>query len=67
MQLTLRNGAQIEVDVEDFETSKLPIDGRLTRLSWTAPSDWTRKLHYVDIEEVVAIVAIQPFNDDIRP
>jgi hypothetical protein len=58
-QITLRGGAQIEVDITDLTTNRSPVSGGLTSLEWTTPDEWARKLHTVAVEEIVAIVVIQ--------
>jgi hypothetical protein len=60
MQITLKSGAQIEVDVEDFEIGRPATGGPITRLTWNTPDDWTRKLCNVDIDEIAAIVTVRP-------
>lgn len=58
-QITLRSGAQIEVDVEDLTTGRSPITKELTSLQCTTPEGWTRKLHTIAVGEIAAIVMIQ--------
>ena len=58
-QVTFKGGAQIQVDVTEFSTTRDPVTGGLTKLNWTTPDGWAAKLHCLDVTEVVAIVAIQ--------
>ena len=59
IQVTFKGGAQIEADVEEFETAPSALDGALNRINWTTPGNWTRKLHTIELSEVAAIVAIE--------
>lgn len=59
MEITFRNGVQILVDVTGFETKKSLIDGKITELNWTTPDEWTRKLHKLDLDEILCIVAVE--------
>lgn len=60
LQLTLRSGAQIEVEVGDWSVTKsLGGKGCLSNLKWETPQDATRRLVSVELEEVVAVVEIR--------
>lgn len=59
IQITLKNGIQVEAEVEDFTTFKDPVTGELVKLEWVTPANWARKLHTVRVNEVVAAVAIK--------
>lgn len=58
LEITFKSGAQVAVDVTEFSTGKSVIDQELTKLSWTTPEDWTRKLHTVKLDEIVCLVAV---------
>lgn len=58
-QITFKSGAQITVDIDAIETSRHRVTGKLTEMQWVTPDGWTAKLHTVDIEEIVAIVALK--------
>lgn len=55
-QITFKSGAQIEADIEDLTTSRHALTKELVKIVWDTPEDWTRKLHTVDVDEIVAIV-----------
>jgi hypothetical protein len=59
IEITFRSGAQITADVEEFSGSWSVIKGDLRSLKWTTPDDWTRKLHRIELSEVVGIVAVR--------
>lgn len=58
VQLTFRSGAQVEFDA-DKVTSNDSFGGDIKQFQWETPADWKRKLHNLDLSEVVAIVAIR--------
>ena len=58
-QITLRSGAQIEVDVVNLETTKNPGTQKITGMKWETPPNSTAKLHTVNLDEIVAIVVLQ--------
>jgi len=63
VQITLKNGVQIEVDVDKLSTARNQSTNELTRLNWVTPEGWKRKLHTINLEEIVAIVVIE--DEDI--
>lgn len=62
IQVTLRSGAQIETDVEEFTMGKNALSGQLRELGLTFPDGALRRLQYLDASEVVAIVSIHDPN-----
>ena len=58
-QITLKSGAQIEFDVEDLTSGRTPLTGALVKLQWVTPADWSRKLHFIEMDQVAAIVMLQ--------
>ena len=60
MQITFKSGAQIEVDVEEFTTGRSPLNNELVKLNWTTPADAAAKLHTIEIDDIVAVVALRP-------
>lgn len=58
-QITFRSGVQIAFDVTSLESGRGRIEGDLQQLTWETPSDWTTKLHRVELSEVVAIVMLR--------
>lgn len=58
-QITLRSGAQIEVDVTELTTGRSPVSNGLNSLKWTTPEQWARKLHTIEMGEIAAIVMLQ--------
>jgi hypothetical protein len=57
MIVTLKNGAQIGADVDEFSTGRSPIGGDLRSLKWTAAEKAQIVLNWVDLSEVVAVHA----------
>lgn len=58
-QITLKSGAQIEVEVEALDSERNRLTNELTRLGWTTPAEWTRKLHSITLSEIAAIVMLR--------
>lgn len=58
-QITLKSGAQIEVDVTELSTTRDKYSAELTHMEWATPDGWRRKLHTIAIDEIVAIVLIE--------
>jgi hypothetical protein len=56
VQITLRNGIQLDVEMVDLTTTRSPIENRLTGMKWTNSDVWTRQLHTIELGEIVAIV-----------
>lgn len=68
IQITLRSGTQIEADVEEFTIGRGGLSGEMRELQWVNPPDALRKLKYLDINDVVAVVAIhEPSAQDSKP
>jgi hypothetical protein len=54
MVVTLRSGAQIASDVDEFTLGRSPIERKLNSLEWTGTGSGAL-LKYVDLSEVVAV------------
>ena len=54
VQIMLKSGASIEVDLEAFQVGRSPISGELTSLTWTGQEGGVG-LGFLDISEVAAI------------
>ena len=54
LQITLKSGAQIEADVEDWTFQRMP-----TRLTWVTPDNAKQRLVHVDMDQVAAIVRVK--------
>lgn len=59
MQITLKSGTQVTVDVEDFNIGRSNLDGDLVELKWTTPPERIAKLCYVRLDEIAAIVRLE--------
>lgn len=59
LQIIFKSGAQTTVDVEKFSTKKSPVSNTIAELNWTTPSDWERKLHLVDLDQIACLVAVE--------
>lgn len=60
IQITFKSGAKVEADVENFTVKRTAVTNVLRGLDWDLPNDWLQELHYVDLAEVAAIVAVRP-------
>lgn len=58
MQIILKNGTQITVDVESFTTKRHQLTGELTNMQWVTPDDWKIKLHTIELDQIAAIVTL---------
>ena len=56
VQIMLKSGASIEVDLEAFQVGRSPISGELTSLTWTGQEGGVGLL-FLDISEVAAITS----------
>jgi hypothetical protein len=56
LEITLKSGATVTADANSVEW--LNCNGG-TALRWTTPDRWKRKLIHVNLDEIVAIVAVQ--------
>ena len=59
LQIHLDTGALIEVDADSFATQKDRATQHINHLEWTTPDGWLSKLHSVDLDRIVAIVAVR--------
>jgi hypothetical protein len=58
MEITLKSGTQIEVDVTEFTTGRNGLN-ELAKLNWTTPENWKRKLHTLEMDQIAAIVVVK--------
>ena len=56
VQIVLKSGASIEVDLEALQIGRSPISGELTSLTWTGQEGGVG-LQFLDISEVAAITS----------
>jgi hypothetical protein len=56
VQIMLKSGASIEVDLEELQIGRSPISGELTSLTWTGQEGGVG-LQFLDISEVAAITS----------
>ena len=54
VQIVLKSGASIEVDLEELQIGRSPLNGELTSLTWT-DQDGGVGLGFLNISEVAAI------------
>ena len=66
IEITLKSGAQITADVEEFTTSVNRL-GDVVGIKWTTPPDSTRKLVDVDLTQIAAIVRVGGVEDTENP
>jgi len=57
VQIVLKSGASIEVDLEELRIGRSPISGELTSLTWTGQEGGVG-LQFLDISEVAAITSL---------
>jgi hypothetical protein len=55
LQITLKSGAQIEADVDDWTFQ----NGAVKRLTWVTPENAKQRLVHVDMDQVAAIVRVK--------
>jgi hypothetical protein len=67
MQVVFKSGASILVPVSRFSTKTGPLGSELTSLEWTTPAGWASKLHYLNLEDVVAVVAHRDSQTEGEP
>jgi hypothetical protein len=60
VQIVFKSGAQIEADVDEISTFRNQLTNEITKLKWTTPDGWKRKLHTIQLSEIAAIVIIDP-------
>ena len=65
IQVTFKSGAQIEFEVDEFSTGRDSLTRDLTAVNWKTPANWTRRLHTIEVEEIIAIVAIREPEDAV--
>lgn len=63
LQITFRGGGQIEAEVKEFTEDRGGVTGNLRGLHWVTPAGAARCLKYVEVDQVVAIVAIYEPGD----
>lgn len=64
IQITLRSGAQIEADVDEFTIGKSQVSDQIRELHWVSPAGSMRRLKHVALSEIAAIIAIHEPGDD---
>lgn len=65
IQITLRSGAQIEVDVSRYKVEverdrRARVPDRISGISWRTPREWRAALEFIDAAEIAAVVALSP-------
>jgi len=63
VQITFKSGAQIEFEADDITTKSGRVTGDLTGLEWSSESIDGPRLHWLDANEVVAIVVTRPAKE----
>ena len=63
VQIVLKSGASIEVDLDAFQVGRSPISGELTSLTWTDQEGGVG-LGFLDISEVAAITSRGGASDE---
>lgn len=57
-EITFRSGAQVMIDCSEFKTSRNKLTGELVQFDWTTPRQHDRKLHTIELSEIVCIIAV---------
>lgn len=57
MELHLKSGGVVRVTVSEYTFKEDSVTGQLAKLTWTSDADTRRKLDYLNLGEVVAVVA----------
>lgn len=63
VQITLRSGAQLLVDMDDLEADKSIKTQQITRMWWTTPEGMAAELHTINLDQIDAIVAFREAPD----
>ena len=63
VQIMLKSGASIEVDLEELQVGRSPISGELTSLTWTGQEGGVG-LHFLNLSEVAAITSRGGASDE---
>ena len=63
VQIMLKRGASIEVDLEALQVVRSPISGELTSLTWTGQEGGVG-LHFLNLSEVAAITSRGGASDE---
>ena len=63
VQIVLKSGASIEVDLEELQIGRSPLNGELTSLTWTGQEGGVG-LQFLDISEVAAITSRGGASDE---
>jgi hypothetical protein len=63
MEITFTSGTQLVVDVDEYTVRRSSVTGELTGLDWTTSVAAARKLSYVRLADVVAVVRIAEPGD----
>ena len=64
MEITFKGGAHLEVDVESITTRADPVTSALESLKWTNPAGASRRLNFIKLSDVLAIVAVHDGGGD---
>jgi hypothetical protein len=59
MEIYLKSGHMLTVQVGAFKTTKDHVSQRITGMEWTTPDGVERRLRSVDLDEIVAIVEVR--------
>ena len=63
VQIVLKSGASIEVDLEELQIGRSPLNGELTSLTWTDQEGGVG-LQFLDLSEVAAITSRGGASDE---
>ena len=63
VQIVLKSGASIEVDLEELQIGRSPLNGELTSLTWTGQEGGVG-LQFLDLSEVAAITSRGGASDE---
>lgn len=63
VQIMLKSGASIEVDLEEFQVGRSLISGELTSLTWTGQEGGVG-LQFLNLSEVAAITSRGGVSDE---
>lgn len=56
VHIVFKSGASIDVDMDGYEQGVNNRTGELQSLRWTTPEDFMKKLSFINMSEVAAIV-----------
>ena len=58
LEIHLKSGSVLTVDATDVSTQRSPLDDSFMKINWVTPNGAKRKLHAINLGDIVAVVVI---------